>query len=126
MSSPPLQDEIEYIDYEPKGAALELLDCQAPEVLIEGPAGTGKSRAAMEKLNYLCETVPGIRCLVCRGTRTSLTESVLVTYETKVLWPGHPAISGDASRANRHSYDYPNGSTIVTGGLDKPERLYST
>lgn len=117
---------VEYLDYTPKGAALALLDCEAPEVLIEGPAGTGKSRAVLEKLNYLCETHPGIRVLIARATRTSLTESVLVTLETKVLWQGHPAITGDASRANRHSYDYPNGSTIVCGGLDHPERLFST
>lgn len=93
---------------------------------MDGPAGTGKTRAVLEKLNECAETWPGSRLLVCRATRTSLTESTLVTFESRVLWPGHPAISGDASRANRHSYDYPNKSTIVCGSLDRPERLYST
>lgn len=118
--------EIEYIDYAPKGAALALLDCTEPEILLEGPAGTGKTRAILEKINLCCETWPKTRALVCRDTRTSLTESVLVTMERDILWTGHPAMSGDASRSNRHSYDYPNKSTIVCGGLDHPERLYST
>lgn len=129
MSSPqpPAETEdVEYIDYEPKGAALDLLDCHAPEVLIEGPAGTGKTRAILEKINLICEDYPGTRVLICRATRTSLTESVLATLENKVFWVGHPAISGDANRGNRHSYDFPNGSTIVCGSLDKPERLFST
>lgn len=125
-SSPPAQTEYEYVDYAPKGAAWELLNSTAPEVLLEGPAGTGKTRAVLEKINECCELYPGTRCLICRKTRTSLTESVLVTLERDILWIGHPALSGDASRTNRHSYDYPNKSTIVTGGLDKPERLYST
>jgi PBSX family phage terminase large subunit len=119
---------VTYIDYRPAGAAKALLDCDAPEVLIEGPAGTGKTRAVLEKLCEQCESSPGLRVLLCRATRTSLTESVLVTLETKVLGPmNHPALtSSSASRAMRHSYDWPNGSTIVCGGLDNPERLYST
>ena len=48
-----------------------------------------------------------------------------VTFE-KMLGPGHPAVSGNASRENRKSYLYPNGSEIVVGGLDDPDRLYST
>ena len=33
---------------------------------------------------------------------------------------------GTASRSHRTSYDYPNGSTVVVGGLDNPVKLYST
>jgi phage terminase large subunit len=99
---------------------------QEPEVLIEGPAGTGKTRAVLEKANFLAETYPGIRILFVRKTRKSLTESVLVTWEEKVLWEGHPARTGDASRDNRNHYTYPNGTHIVVGGLDNPDRIMST
>ena len=34
--------------YGPRGAAAELFGCRDPEVLIEGPAGTGKTRAVLE------------------------------------------------------------------------------
>lgn len=114
------------LEYRAKGAAASLFRCHSPEVLIEGPAGTGKTRAILEWINYLSETYPGVRVLIARATRVSLTQSVLVTWETKVLWQGHPAITGTATRANRHAYLYPNGSEVVAGGLDNPEGLYST
>ena len=39
--------------YQGVGGAKDLWDSSAPEVLIAGPAGTGKSRAVLEKLNFL-------------------------------------------------------------------------
>ena len=114
------------LEYEPKGAARVLFRCKQPEVLIEGPAGTGKTRACLEYINYLCETWPGIRVALCRQTRKSMSESVLQTFEDHVLWPGHPAIVGDAGRANRSHYTYPNSAHIMIGGLDKPDRIMST
>jgi phage terminase large subunit len=87
--------------YRPYGAARDLFLCRDPEVLIEGPAGTGKTRAVLEYVNYLCENNDNIRVLMFRKTRASMTESVLVTYEDEVLWPGHPARTGEASRGVR-------------------------
>lgn len=113
-------------EFRAKGAAASLFRSNADEVLICGPAGTGKTRAALEKINWFCDAHPGVRVLVCRETRVSLTESVLVTWENKVLWQGHPALKGDASRANRHSYRYDNGSEVIVGGLDNPDRIMST
>jgi hypothetical protein len=115
---------VEHI-YRPRGGFLDLFDCREPEVLTEGPAGTGKSRGWGEYLNWVAEEHPGARILVARDTRASLTESFLVTFEERVLLPDSPLLDGP-SREHRHSYDYPNGSTIVLGGLDKPTRLYST
>ena len=112
--------------YTPYGAARELWTCTSQEVLLEGPAGTGKSRALLEYINYLCERFAGIRVLMLRQTRESLTESVLVTFEEEVLWLGHNAIHGTAKRNNRQNYHYNNGSHIVVGGLDKPEATFST
>lgn len=114
------------LEYQPYGGALELFGCTEPEILFEGPAGTGKSRATAEYLNFMCESYPGIRCLMLRQTRKSLAESVQVTFENKVLWPDHPLMLDAVQRRTRHSYKYPNGSEIVLGGMDNPERLYST
>ena len=90
-----------------------------------GARGTGKTQGILLKLHTLALRYPGSRHLLCRATRMSMTQSVLVTFE-KMLGPGHPAVSGNASRENRKSYLYPNGSEIVVGGLDDPDRLYST
>jgi PBSX family phage terminase large subunit len=110
--------------YRPYGAALDLFYCQADEVVLEGPAGTGKSRADLEKVHLCALKYPGMRALICRKTRASMTESTLVTYEDKVLPVGF--IRDDIKRSNRHSYPYPNGSEVVIGGLDKASRIMST
>lgn len=54
-----------------------------------------------------------------------MTDTVLVTFEEKVLPVGDPLKDGP-SRAIRRSYEYPNGSAIVCGGLDMPERTFSS
>jgi hypothetical protein len=114
-----------HLRYEPHGAGRALFACQAGEVLLSGPAGTGKSLACLWKLHFLATRVPRLRCLIVRKTRASLTQSVLVTFERDVLPPAHPARLG-ATRANREAYHYPNGSEVALGGLDKASRIMSS
>ena len=90
-----------------------------------GPAGTGKTRACLEKLHLCAEKYPGMRGLIVRKTRASLTESALVTFENHVVPEGHPCLEGP-TRAHRQSYRYPNGSELVCGGMDRASRTLST
>lgn len=111
--------------YTPLGAARRLFHSQAPEVVLSGPAGTGKSFACLHKLHALCGQVPGIRVLVLRKTLSSLTASGLVTYTERVLHPldGVRFFGGNAQKPPH--YIYPSGAVIVVGGLDKPSRVMS-
>ena len=111
--------------YEPRGAARDLMYCKAEEILLEGPAGTGKSRGLLEKLHICLEKYPGCRVLATRKTRESMTESVLVTFEEKVVPAGHVILEGPR-RNFRQSYHYPNGSELIIGGMDKPGKIMST
>ncbi len=111
--------------YEPRGGCAALFKCRHPRVLLDGPAGTGKTRAILTKLRLMCEKYPNSRHWIGRNTRKSMTESVLVTLETKVLEPWHPAMVGPR-REFRSGYNFPNGSTIVVGGLDSPEKTFSS
>lgn len=111
--------------YRPYGKALDLFSCRDAELLLSGPAGTGKSRACLEKMHLCAMKYPGMRGLIVRKTRSSLSESALVTYENCVLVDGSPICEG-AGRAHRMSYTYPNGSQLVVGGLDRPSRIMST
>lgn len=113
------------ITREPRGAALALLYDQSPELLIEGPAGTGKTLGVLTKLLICCEKYPGIRVLVVRKTRESCTESVLVEWETSCLPPGCYLIDGP-DRARRQRYTFANGSEIIVGGMDKSSKVMST
>lgn len=108
--------------YEPIGGARELFFALEPEVLIEGPAGTGKSLGCLKKLHRNAIKYPGSRQLILRKTRTSLTQSALVTFDRHVIVPG--------GRVRFHStlqaYQYPNGSLIAVGGLDKDSKIMSS
>ncbi len=112
-------------DYRPHGAVRQLWEATSPEVLISGPAGTGKTRGDLELVNSLLWRFPKTRVLLVRKTRASLTESGLVTYERDVMGLDHPVVAG-MQRVNRHSYAYPNGSEMVVGGMDKPSRIMSS
>jgi phage terminase large subunit len=111
--------------YGPLGGFRDFMRCRDPFVVLEGPAGTGKSRAAFEKIHRACEKYDGARVLYVRNTRRSCTDSGLVTFEEKVLPAGHYLRQGP-KRDQRHSYRYSNGSELVVGGLDEPTKLYST
>jgi PBSX family phage terminase large subunit len=108
--------------YTAYGNASRIFTCKAPEIMLEGPAGTGKSRSILEYLNYWATEVPGCRLLMTRKTRRSLTESGMVTLEQKVL---HPA-QGVHFKSSVQQYQYPNGSIITVGGLDKPSKIMSS
>lgn len=112
--------------FQPYGKAEEFLYCRAPEVLLSGPAGTGKSRACLEKLHICAQKYDGMRGLIVRKTRESLTESALVTFEEKVVPQNHYILRTGGQRKMRQSYLYSNGSSIVVGGMDKPSKTLST
>lgn len=114
-----------------RGAARALWTCRDEEVVIEGPAGTGKSYVALEKVHAAALQYPGCRIAMVRKTRASMTESTLVTFEQQVLGEGHPVLADGPSRGGRRSYVYPpddygRSSEIVVGGLDRPSRIMST
>lgn len=115
--------------YEPRGSALEVMRCRAPEVLLSGPAGTGKSRACLEKLHLMALSNKGMRGLIVRKTRESLGSTALVTYREHVakeaLAAGIVSFYG-GSAEEPPQYRYANGSRIMIGGMDKPTKIMSS
>lgn len=129
LVQPSAESEVALVPYYPSGAALALMRCRDSEVLIEGPAGTGKSMAVLHKVDALARKYAGCRILIVRKTRASMTESVLVTFEDKVLIDNpedYPAEVRSVGRRNRHEYHYPNGSEVVVRGLDDVNFIMST
>lgn len=97
------------------------------DLLIVGAAGTGKTYGALAVLHRIAREVPNLRILLARATRTSMTQSTLVTFEQEILpADGMEFIAGGASRRVRQSYMYPNGTEIALGGLDKPDKIMSS
>jgi phage terminase large subunit len=96
------------------------------EVLLAGPAGTGKTLANLLRCYRAAVKYPGARILVVRKTRVSLTESAVVTFERDMLGPSHPLMNPPVTRTSRHAYRFSNGSEIVLGGMDKPDKILSS
>ncbi len=116
-------------NYAPRGGCKEVMEAREPEVLISGPAGTGKSRACLEKIHMVCMLTPNTRALILRKTLASLGSSALVTWRNYVIKEA-VAVSAvvyyGGSKEEPAQYRYKNGSSVTIGGLDKPSRIMST
>jgi PBSX family phage terminase large subunit len=125
MATAPAQPAKAKPAYKTYGAMVDIWKCTDAEVLVPGPAGTGKTRGILEKVHLYLIKHPGARGLIVRKTRASMTESVLVTFEAHVV-RSDACHTTNQQRRTRTAYDYTNGSSLVVGGLDNPDRLMST
>lgn len=115
------------VEVEFRGGNLDAFDdTTSREYLISGPAGTGKTFVNLVKLLQFGGDHPGSRLLIVRKTRHSLTETALVTWERDVLGSNHEIIAKPIDRGHRHSYKFGNGSVLVTGGMDRPDKVLSS
>lgn len=115
--------------FRPRGACAELWARRDSEVLVAGPAGTGKSRSCLEKVHMAALKYPGMRAILVRKTLSSLTASALVTWRRFVIPEAMAAevvefYGGSAQEPAQ--YRYANGSTVVLGGMDKASKVMST
>lgn len=110
------------IKYGPRGAVLDLFHDRSPEILLAGPAGTGKSLGALHKLHAVMSKYPKSRGLMSRKTRTSMTNSCIATFDNHVLVPQDEVYFHKQDQ----QYKYPNDSVIAVSGLDDVERIKST
>lgn len=96
---------------------------------MAGPAGTGKSRACLEKLHLMALLNGGMRGMILRKTLTSLGSTALVTWREHVV--AEALANGDVtfyggSPSEPPQYRYRNGSLIMIGGMDKATRIMSS
>lgn len=119
------------VRYQPQGACARLFSDRSTELLIGGPAGTGKSMACLFRLHLVCMDArnQGVRCLVVRKTMKSLGATTLVTFRERVAREAIGAgichyFGGNVEEAA--AYRYPaTGSAIVVGGMDNPTKIMS-
>lgn len=110
------------------GPARDFWAYKGSEAMLEGPYETGKTLPALTKLHALLVKYPGSQAFMMRKTYDSLIKTAVVTYEKKVL-PIHPdnplSPIEKYGKSKPEFYLYPNGSKIVIGGLDNPNKILS-
>ena len=116
----------------------KLMATRHPEVLMEGPAGTGKTFGLCLYAYLMCVAYPGARILFVRATRASMNESLLQLWEEEILGLEHPAVMNGAEREHRKRYVFPEATMTWSGktykgrsrvglaGMDMPTRVMST
>lgn len=107
-----------------RGGNLALGACRDLEVCLDGPAGTGKTVAALYKVHLLLTLYPGAKALVARKTNVALAGSAMATFRD-MLDPRENVVYYGGSKVRPAAYQYPNGSTMIVSGLDRPEKIKS-
>src|SRR5215472_2134160 len=87
------------------------------EVCLDGPAGTGKTFAALYKVHLLLLLHPGAKALVARKTNTALAGSAIATYRDHILDPNEGVNYFGGNKIKPAAFEYPNGSVMVVSGL---------
>jgi PBSX family phage terminase large subunit len=103
-----------------QGAMIKIWECLDQEVLAEGPAGTAKTRTILEALDFVARKYKGARVLILRKTRTSMTHSVIATYE-------HFVKRDDVRfHTTNQEYRFRNGSIMAVAGMDNSAKVLSS
>lgn len=118
-----------------RGGNLAAYNSRDPEILVEGPAGTGKTFMILTKLHDLATEHPGFRGLIMRKTAVTLASTCLRTLEEEVFteWDKNArrsVLDGvhyyGGSEREPASYVYDNGSSLVVGGMDQASKVLSS
>lgn len=114
------------VTFWPRGASADLFKCHEPEVIICGPAGTGKTYCDLWRMHLCALKYPGMRGILVRKTLEDLIASALVTYQERVLGSGRFAVRPfGGSKLKPAGFQYANGSEITIGGMDKADKVMS-
>ena len=108
------------------GGNLDFIRDKSDEVMIHGPAETGKTLAALWKIHRCALKYDNASLVIARKILSDTYSTVLQTYEKKVLgnprWWGVEPYGGEKPQW----FDYPNGARVWITGLDKSSKVLSS
>jgi hypothetical protein len=106
-----------------RGAALELQAVRDAEVVIAGPAETGKTFAGLFKLDSLLRATPKANAAIIRKIRQDMATTVLRTWDRIIdIRGGVTRFGGERAEF----YSYKNGARVYVAGLDDPTKVLSS
>lgn len=108
--------------YTPRGAALDFMYDHSPELILSGPAETGKTLAACWKAHTIACKYPKSQGALIRKTGVSIAGTVFLTMKRVIAGAPVEVYGGDNKP---EKLIYSNGSVIWIGGMDKPDKVLS-
>lgn len=122
--------------FAPRGGVAQLWRSRVHEVILSGPAETGKTFGCLHKLDALLWKYSGAQAVMIRKTLTSLYLSCFQTYK-KIIGADRYGAGTRASRIPDCTIrfyggekpewaDYPNGSRLFFAGMDNPQKALSS
>lgn len=112
------------IPYNFFGNNREAILCRKPEVILSGPAETGKTLAWLFKLHTLAYRYPGCQLAIIRKRKTDIAGTAFHTLKRDLLDDYGPGIEVYGGQYPQH-INYPGGSRIWLGGMDDPGKTLS-
>ena len=105
-----------------RASALRIQTIDAPQWIIAGPAETGKTFAALYRLDELLRTTPKAKAAIVRKVRADMDATVLNTWRRIIEIHGQAQPFGGELP---QWYEYPNGSRCYIAGLDRAGKVLS-
>ena len=102
-----------------RGALRDFWRCHDHELMLVGPAETGKTFGGLHKLDALMWKYSGSQAVIVRKFAVTMAGTVCQTFEKVANMQAIRPLGG--TRPER--YIYPNGSQIWIGGMDSPAKV---
>lgn len=111
------------VPYSLYGGVREAVFCRDREVILSGPAETGKTLGLLWKIDALAHRYKNASLVITRKTLASTFSTVLVTFQKKILQDGSGVTAYGGEKPQW--FDYPSGSRIWITGMDKSSKILS-
>lgn len=105
-----------------RGGARQMWASKDFMIVLAGPSETGKTWAALKKVNALLWKYPGAQWVMLRKTYSSCITTCLQTYK-RIIGENTPIKAYGGEKPEW--FDYPNGSRLWIGGLDNLAKVLS-
>jgi phage terminase large subunit len=109
-----------------RGGNRDIITARDLDVMIVGPAGTGKTVACVWKCHFAAMKYPESRILMARQTQEAIKSGALATYMNLVKPLDYGVTTFGGNKFSPAEFQYPNGSRIMVVGMDKPDKVLST
>lgn len=105
-----------------RGSALAVQSINDPEWMISGPSETGKTVAALYRLDRIARDNPGARIAIIRKVRKTIGSTVAEIFKRLFVTDKQLGVEVFGGQ-NPEWFDYANGSRIGLYGMDDPGKL---